>query len=76
MTSGSSIIFLNLLGRDYKNITCNLVSDSAGMNHSIGLQSALRVKCIKVEWCRVAYLEKHTAKNVVIDSRGSYIPTV
>jgi hypothetical protein len=56
------MIFLNFLGRDYKNVTWTLMSDSAGTNHSLGLQSALTVKCTKVEWCRVANLEEHTAK--------------
>lgn len=47
---------LNFLGRDHKNVTCTLVSDSAGMNHRLGLQSALHVKCTEVEWCSVANL--------------------
>jgi hypothetical protein len=61
MTSGLTMIFLNFLGRDHKNVTCTLASDSAGTNHSLGLQIASRVKCTIVEWCRAANLEEHTA---------------
>jgi hypothetical protein len=38
------------------------MSDSAGTNHTLGLQSALLVKCTKVEWCSVAKVEENTAK--------------
>jgi len=62
MTSASHYYFLNFLGRDHKNVTCTLVSDSAGTNHRACLQSASRAKCTKVEWCSVANLEEHTAK--------------
>ena len=72
MISGSTMIFLNFLWRDHKNVTCTLVSDSAGTNHSLGLHSASRVKCTKVEWCRAANLEEQTAKECGIWLRRSY----
>ena len=76
MTSGSTMIFLNFLWRDHKNVTCTLVSDSAGTNNSLGLQSASHVKCTNLEWCKVANLEEQSAKECSIWLRRSYIPTV
>jgi hypothetical protein len=74
MTSASTMIFLNFLGRDHKNVTCTLVSDSAGTNHSLGLQSASHVKCTNLEWCKVANLEEQMLKNVVFDSEEAIFP--
>jgi hypothetical protein len=33
MTTGSHYDFLNILGRDHKDVICSLVSDAARVNH-------------------------------------------
>jgi hypothetical protein len=46
MTTGSHYDFLNILGRDHKDVICSLVSDAAGTNH------------IQVTTVKVMYLKR------------------
>ena len=51
MTSGSHYDFLYFLGRDHKKITCTLVSDTAGMNHTCEVHTGRMVQCSAVAYC-------------------------
>jgi len=69
MTSGSHYDFLNFLGRDHKNITWTLVSDSVRTNNRVGVHSASSAKCTK-RWngAVLTIWRNILLKNVIFDS--------